>query len=102
MEPRALNFFVREEKKDIFEKEFNNEFGKKFLLIPMEHVIEKKLFGTGKHHENFRSMLGDYLAIATDDLSIYFNNERWLSAHGGLTENEMLIPFIVLKDRLKN
>ena len=96
LEPRVLNFFIKEDKKEIFEKEFKKEFGDKFLLMPMEEAIEKNLFGTGKHHENFRGMLGDYLAIATDNFSIYFNEERWASMHGSLTENEMLIPLIVL------
>ena len=97
MEPRVLNFFIKKDKKEIFEKEFRKEFGDKFLLMPMEEAIEKNLFGTGKHHENFRSMLGDYLAIATDNLTIYFTDERWVSMHGSLTEDEMLIPLIVFE-----
>lgn len=95
LEPRVLNFFIKEDKKKFFEKEFVKEFGEKFLLMPIEKALEKNLFGTGRHHENFRSMLGDYLAIATDNLSIYFNDERWASMHGSLTEDEMLIPLIV-------
>ncbi len=97
LEPRVLNFFIKEDKKEIFEKEFKKAFGDKFLLMPMEEAINKNLFGTGKHHENFRSMLGDYLAIATDNLTIYFNDERWVSMHGSLTEEEMMIPFIVFE-----
>lgn len=97
LEPRVLNFFIKEDKKEIFEKEFRKEFGEKFLLMPMEEAIDKNLFGTGKHHENFRSMLGDYLAIATDNLTIYFNDERWVTMHGSLTEDEMLIPLIVFE-----
>ena len=95
LEPRVLNCFVKDSKKEIFETEFKKEFGDKFILMPMEEAIEKNLFGTGKHHENFRGMLGDYLAIATDNLTIYFNEERWVSMHGSLTEEEMLIPLIV-------
>lgn len=30
LEPRVLNFFIKEEKKEISEKEFNKEFGEKF------------------------------------------------------------------------
>lgn len=97
LEPRVLNFFVKEEKKEFFEKEFRKEFGDKFLLMPMEEALDKKLFGTGKHHENFRSMLGDYLAIATSNLSIFFYDEQTLSMHGSVTEDEMLIPLIVFE-----
>ena len=95
LEPRALNFFVKEEKKEFFVSEFNRLFGDRFILMPMEDVIERKLMGTGTPHKEFRGMLGDYLAIATSDLSIYFTEERWLSMHGSLTEDEMLIPLIV-------
>lgn len=97
LEPRVLNFFIKDDKKDIFEKEFKKEFGDKFLLMPMEDAIKKNLFGTGKHHENFRAMLGDYLAIATDNLTIYFTDERGLTMHGSLTEEEMLIPLITFE-----
>lgn len=31
IEPRALNFFVKEEKRSQFEQEFNKRFGDKFL-----------------------------------------------------------------------
>ena len=99
LEPRVLNFFVKEDKKEFFEKEFNREFGDRFLLMTVEDAIERNLFGTGRHHEQFRGMLGDYLAIATDNLTIYFNHETpeelWVSMHGSVTEDEMLIPLIV-------
>ena len=98
LEPRVLNFFVKEGKHDFFVKEFNREFGDKFLLMPMEEAITKKLFGTGIPHATFRAMLGDYLAIAISDLSIYYNEERWVSMHGSVTEDEMLIPLIVLNE----
>ena len=97
LEPRVLNLFVKEDKRDFFENEFNRLFADNFLLMPMEEVIAKNLFGTGKHHEQFRGMLGDYLAIATGSLSIFFNEERWLSMHGSLTEDEMQIPLIVFE-----
>ena len=32
IEPRALNFFVKEDKKEQFEREFQKAFGEKFLL----------------------------------------------------------------------
>lgn len=96
LEPRALNFFVKEEKKEFFVQEFNRLFGDMFILMPMEEVIERQLMGTGTPHPEFRGMLGDYLAIAITDLTIYFTEERWLSMHGSLTEDEMKIPLIVL------
>ncbi len=95
LEPRALNFFIKEGKRETFEREFKKEFGDQFLLMPMEGALGKNLFGTGNHHPLFRSMLGDLLAIAVQDFSLYFGQERWVSTHGGLTEEEMRIPLLV-------
>lgn len=100
IEPRALNLFVKKEKRDQFEREFKEEFGDKFLLWTKEKVLECNLFGTGKEHPNFRGMLGDYLAIGIDDLSIYNTREEaefYVGVHAGLTEDEMIIPLIVIE-----
>ena len=95
LEPRVLTLFIKNGKEKQFEEEFNKEFGDKFLLMTTEEALEKKLFGTGTPHKLFRGMLGNYLAIATDNLSIYNDEEIWASMHGSLTEDEMLIPLIV-------
>ena len=96
LEPRVLNLFLKEDRKEFFVKEWNRLFGDRFILMPAEEVIEKKLMGTGTPHPLFRSMLGDYLAIATGDLTVfYYGEKRFVSNHGSLTEDEMLIPLIV-------
>ena len=41
-------------------------------------------------------MLGNYIAIAIDNLTIYFTDDDFVTMHGGLTEDEMLIPLIVI------
>ena len=100
IEPRALNLFVKAEKKEQFESEFRKVFGDKFLLWTKQHVLDTHLFGMGIEHTYFRDMLGDYLAIAVDDLSIYNTREEaghFIGVHAGLTEDEMTIPLIVIK-----
>ena len=100
IEPRALNLFVREEKKAQFEEEFQKEFGEKFLLWTKEEVLSRKIFGTGDEHPDFREMLGDCLAVAVDDLTIFNTRkeaETVIGVHAGLTEDEMTIPFIVIE-----
>lgn len=102
IEPRALNLFVKEEKRDQFEREFNKEFGDEFLLWTKKKVLDSKLFGTGKEHSGFRGMLGDYLAIATGDLTIYSTREEaefFVGVHAGLTKEEMIIPLIIIEKK---
>ena len=100
IEPRALNLFVKKGMKKDLEERFNGKFGDKFVLMTKEEVLERKLFGTGKEHPLFRSMVGDYIAIAVSDLSIYYTDEPALkSVHAGMTEAEMKIPFIVYGEK---
>ncbi|NLJ95538.1 MAG: alkaline phosphatase family protein [Clostridiales bacterium] len=100
IEPRALNLFVKDDRRSEFEKEFTKEFGDKFLLLPKEKVLEMKLFGYGAEHKDFREMLGDYLAVAIDDLSIFNTEEeveKFIGVHAGLTKDEMIIPLIIVE-----
>ena len=100
IEPRALNLFVKEDKKGQFEREFLKEFGDKFLLWTKQQVLDLHLFGMGKEHIFFHDMLGDYLAIAIDDMTIFNTREEaehFISVHAGLTEDEMTIPLIVIE-----
>lgn len=98
IEPRAVNFFVLDDLKEEFRYEFEREFGEKFILLTKDEVIKGKLFGPGIEHPVFRDMLGDYLAIAIDDLSICNSSEQaenFIGMHGGMTEDEMKIPLII-------
>ena len=64
----------------------------------MEEVIERQLFGTGKPHPLFRSMLGDYLALATGPKTLWFKKppeKWWVSMHASVTEDEVLVPLIL-------
>ena len=64
----------------------------------MEEVIASKLFGDGKENEIYRDALGDYLAIAkTDKTLLYTGSEVLKSQHAGYTEDEILVPLIMIK-----
>ena len=98
LEPRAINFFIKPGKKEIFENLFKKYFGNDFDLYPMDDVIESKLFGDGKENEIFRDALGDYLAIGkTDKTLLYTGSEVLKSQHAGYTDDEILVPLIVIK-----
>lgn len=92
----------RKRKKNSSSTNLKKAFGDKFLLWTKEQVLQKQLFGTGTPHPNFEKMLGDYLAIAIDDLSIYSTKEEadfFIGVHAGLTEDEMTIPLIIVEKR---
>ncbi|MBP3610438.1 MAG: alkaline phosphatase family protein [Lachnospiraceae bacterium] len=102
IEPRALNLFIKDGYHEQFVTEFKKEFGEKFLLFTKKEVKEKQLFGPGEEHPQFDGMLGDYLAMAVDDLSIYNTieeKEKFKGVHAGLTEEEMVIPLLVVEKK---
>lgn len=100
IEPRALAFYVKEGKKEEFYNAFLTHFEKDFMLLSKQEVIKQKLFGDGKKHPRFEEFLGDYLAIAISDVSIFNSREevtQFVGVHAGMTEKEMMIPLIVVE-----
>ena len=98
LEPRAVNFFIKPDKKFLFEELFNKYFGNDFDLYNIEDVIESKLFGDGKENEIFRDALGDYLAIAKTNKALLHTGDIILkSHHAGYTDDEILVPLIMIK-----
>ena len=103
LEPRAINFFIKPEKKEIFVKLFNKYFSNDFDLYPKEEVINSKLFGDGIENKIFRDALGDYLAIAKSNKTLlYEGSEVFKSHHAGYTDDEILVPLIVIKCKYNN
>ena len=98
LEPRATNFFIKDDKKEEFVNLFNKYFSEYFTLYNMEDVINSKLFGDGKENEIFRDALGDYLAIAKSNMDfIYGGSVPLKSQHAGYTDDEILVPLVLIK-----
>lgn len=98
LEPRATNFFVKDNMLENFKNEFNKLFGNGFILLSKQEVLDKKLFGNGVPNEKFYSCLGDYIALAISDKAIVDVNDPnpLKGLHAGITEDEVLIPLIVI------
>ena len=100
IESRAVNFFIKPDKKDEFVEKFHMYFGQDFDLYPMEEVIESHLFGDGEENPIFRDLLGDYLAIAKTNKTLTFKDQHaFKSNHAGNTEDELLVPLVLVKTR---
>ncbi len=97
IEQRAVNFFIKEDKKEKFCTLFNKEFSEYFDLYPIEEVINSKLFGEGEENPIYRDLLGDYLAIAKSNKTLLGKGDNALySQHAGYTDDEIYIPLIVV------
>ncbi len=96
LEGRLCAFKVKEDKHQEFEEVFNELFSNDFILKTKEEVLKEKLFGTGKNHPLFEQSLGDYISLATTNKYFVYNQNSkvFVSAHAGITEDEMKIPLI--------
>lgn len=98
IEARAANFFVKDNLRDEFVKEFREHLGEHFTLFTKQEVVDRQLFGPGEENPRFRSCLGDYLALATSDYAIIYDSTSWImkSTHGGVTKDETIVPLIII------
>lgn len=103
LESRSLTFWVKEDRKEDFEKRFNKIFGEEFLLMKKEEFLEKHFLGYGEKHYKIDDFIGNYVALSISSSIIKL--ETFLaegkkvkkSTHCGLTKDEMEVPMIVIK-----
>ena len=104
LESRVLSFWVKEDKKAIFETRFHKIFEDEFWLLTKEEFVDKYQFlGNGEKHSKIDDFIGNYVALSIAGSMIRL--ETFLaegkpikkSTHCGLTKEEMEVPVIVIK-----
>ena len=101
VESRALTFFIKEGKNEQFEAAFQKHFGDIYSLFSKEQVINNKFFGDGIPNKRSYGFIGDYLAVATGNVSIESTmsniHDLFKAAHAGMTADELSVPLIAVK-----
>lgn len=98
MESRAVSFKIKAEK----EKEFLTAMEKykdDLILYKAQYLIDKGVFGNPD--AELKDMLGDYIGVGTKTFKVVrFFNEKFMfkGHHTALTEEEMYVPLIILKN----
>ena len=70
-------------------------------IYESEVLLKKGYFGKFKPHKKFLSRLGDYTIIMKEDYAMYYyppkkGENHNLGDHGGLSDDEMYIPLVVI------
>ena len=102
IEPRTLNFFVKDAYRESFPGIFRRAFGDSFLLLTREEALREKVFGPGKDRAGLAEMIGDYVALAVSDTSVFNTHleaQEMPGGHAGLTREEITIPLIVIEKK---
>ena len=102
LEARFVSFYIKEGMNKVFLTEFNKHFANEFKLSTKEEFIQSGLLGSGKMHRQIPDFIGDYVVIAIGNKNLrYTTGERPQKLnkgdHAGISEEEMLIPLIVLE-----
>lgn len=103
LESRVVTFWVKEDKKEKFEKIFKEKFKKEFLLYTKTEFLEKNMLGLGVKHPKIDDFIGDYIALSIGDSIIKLGTNigkekvNKKSTHCGLTKEEMEVPLIIIK-----
>ncbi len=95
---RSAYLFVRDGRKEQVRRFINEAFGDDILCLDSEEALEAGLFGTGKIRREVRDRIGDLIISSTGEKALYYpykDSTRLRGMHAGLTQQEMLVPFIV-------
>ncbi|MCK5761731.1 MAG: alkaline phosphatase family protein, partial [Candidatus Izimaplasma sp.] len=96
IEPRAINFFVKEGLLHEFKNLFNKHYSKYYKLYTKQEILKSKLFGVGKPHKLIDMFLGDYIALAIDKYMFTLGNGKgYIAHHAGMSQDEMMVPLII-------
>ncbi len=98
-ENRLVYFYIRPGQTEAVRAYLNQAFKKQFIQLDPEHVIKTQLFGPGVPHPRLRERLGDLIALPRDSAYLWWsqNENPLLGRHGGMTAQEMLVPFLAAR-----
>ncbi len=74
-------------------------YGDQFLPIRSTEAVQCGLFGKGSLHPHLADRLGDWILIPQQDAYLWWSLQKenpLLGRHGGLSPQEMLVPFFAL------
>jgi len=94
-ENRFIYIFIRPGQTEAVREYLDRTFMKQFAFVDPGYAVEAGLFGPGTPHGRLRDRLGDLIAIARGDMYLWWglNENPIYGRHGGISPEEMLVPF---------
>jgi hypothetical protein len=94
-ENRLPYFFLRPGREDHARNVIQKTWPDEFLILPSEAALSAGLFGPGKPYVRVPERLGDWVIIPQGGAYLWWANKEnpLRGRHGGLSPQEMLVPF---------
>ena len=101
-EPRFAFCYVKPDSRERFEAYVAERFDRCMLLRRSDELLEQGWFGVGPAHSRLRERIGDYVMIMKDNYCIKDRLPgerpfRQVGVHGGVSDDEMYVPLVVLE-----
>lgn len=101
-EPRAAYCYVKPDKTAQFERYVRNELGRYCHIFGRNELISRNAFGLFEMNKKLPERIGDYILIMKEnyiirDLLLGEREGVFISNHGALTKEEMLVPLSILQ-----
>ena len=98
-ENRFANLYLRTGREEAVRAYFETTWPEQFVLLTQEQALDAGLFGPGVHHPRLRDRIGDLIAVSRDDSYLWWSDieDFLLGRHGGLTSQDMLVPFLAAR-----
>ncbi len=98
-ENRLAYIYPRPGQVDAVEEYFQRTWPGDFTCAPSSDLLEKGLYGPGKPAGTTPSRLGDRSLISHNDSYLWWSDKEnpLLGRHGGLSAEEMLVPFLAVR-----
>lgn len=102
-EPRLAYCYVHPERQERFEAYVGNELAHAVDLMPSSRLIEQGWFGLGEPHPELQSRVGRYTMVLKENYKVRHwllgeKPHQHLGVHGGVSEQEMRVPLVVVDD----
>ena len=100
-EGRVPFFYVRPDQLDVFKQQIEENFGNLGELYSRQEILQSELFGLFDLHPQLPSRIGDFVFIFDQpyilkDQMLGEERSEMIGYHGGLSEEELYVPFIVI------
>ncbi len=98
-ENRMVYFYIRPGQQEAVREYLERTWPNQFTLLDPGFAVENGLFGPGQPHPRLADRLGDLMALGRGPAYLWWAEKEniLIGRHGGLSAEEMLVPFLAAR-----